>query len=220
MDSYFPVSLGFLWLVMQPLNLTSQMSFLPWKGNWLQSHLVLPAFSQDPVWTQGSWQKSSQWLHGMAPGMESGHEELPPLCSSPLWPVTPFSWSHWDWDLSYTSLFQNGAWSGAHEGSGNLCVGVQQAGMGWDLGPVGTEEGQVKQLGWESPAHSWVATYFAGEAHVSHTQKRGVQRAVLGSAQARGVFLSLRVSSSSHAVDKGLTVSQRLTGAFTRGTLG
>lgn len=177
---------------MQPLNLTSQMSFLPWKGNWLLSHLVLPAFSQGPFWTQGSWQKSSQWLHGMVPGMESGHKELPPLCSSPVWPVTLFSWSHWDWDLAYTSLFQNGAWSGAHEGSRNLCVGVQQAGVGSDLGPLSTEEGEVKQLGWESPAHSWVATYFAGwqmqGKHMCLIHRKGVPKSCAWLSPSQGCF--------------------------------
>lgn len=41
-------------------------------------------------------------------------------------------------------------------------MGVQQAGMGSDLEPAGTEEGQANELGWESPARSWAATYFAG----------------------------------------------------------
>lgn len=34
--------------------------------------------------------------------------------------------------------------------------------MSSDLGPAGTEEGQGNELGWGSPAYSWVAIYFAG----------------------------------------------------------
>lgn len=53
-----------------------------------------------------------------APGVESGQEKLTPLGSSFVWPVgpIPWSWARGDWDLSYTSLFQNRALSGALEG--------------------------------------------------------------------------------------------------------
>lgn len=41
-------------------------------------------------------------------------------------------------------------------------MGVQKAGTSSDLGAAGTEEGQADELGWESPAYSWVAIYFVG----------------------------------------------------------
>lgn len=41
-------------------------------------------------------------------------------------------------------------------------MGVQKAGTSLGLEPAGTEEGQADELGWELPAYSWVAIYFAG----------------------------------------------------------
>lgn len=56
-------------------------------------------------------------------------------------------------------------------------MGVQQAKMSSDLRPARTEEGQANEPGWESPACSCVATYFAewhveGEIRVLHTHER------------------------------------------------
>lgn len=95
--------------------------------------------------------------------MASGQEELTPLCSSHLaCCALSLVSAQRDWDFGYRSLFQNRAWSEARKGYGNPYVGGQQARMGSDLGPAGTEEGQANELGWESSAHSCVVTYFPG----------------------------------------------------------
>lgn len=138
------------------------MSFLPWKGNWLLQPTSLSDLLPGPILDTG---ESSEKLPLLArtPGMASGQEELTPLCSSPVWPAALLPWSQprGTGILVYGSLFQNRAWSGAHERYGNLCVGVQQARMSSDLRPASTEKGQANELGWESPECSCVATYFA-----------------------------------------------------------
>lgn len=58
--------------------------------------------------------------------------------------------------------FRTGLGQGLMSGMVISMLSVQQAGIGSDLGPASTEEGQTNELGWELPAYSWVATYFAG----------------------------------------------------------
>lgn len=71
---------------------------------------------------------------------------------------------------------------------------VQQAGMGSDLEPAGTEESQANELGWESPARSWAATYFAGwqmgggGQHMCLIHRKGVSEELSLAQPKPGVF--------------------------------
>lgn len=87
---HFPVSLGSPWLVMQPLKLISQVSFLPWKVNvCLQP---TQSFPLSALLGPGKLAEKPP-LVAQAPGVESGQEKLTPLGSSFVWPVGPIPWS-------------------------------------------------------------------------------------------------------------------------------
>lgn len=86
---HFPVNLGSPWLVMQPLNLISHISFLPWKVNaCLQPTQSLPLSA---LLGPGKLAEKLPLL-AEAPGVESG-QEMTPLGSSFVWPVGPIPWS-------------------------------------------------------------------------------------------------------------------------------
>lgn len=103
---HFPVNLGSPWLIMQPLNLIPQISSLPWKGNGRQSLPLSPLLGPGKL-------AEKLPLVAQAPGVGS---------DSSLFIFCLACWTHslvsaqGDWDLSYTSLFQKRALSGAREG--------------------------------------------------------------------------------------------------------
>lgn len=75
---------------MQPLNLISQISFLPCKGNGrLQPIQSLPLSA---LLDAGKLAEKLP-LVAQAPGVENGQEKLTPLCSSFVCPAGPIPWS-------------------------------------------------------------------------------------------------------------------------------
>lgn len=95
-------------------------------------------------------------LVAQAPGVESGQEKLTPLCSSLIWPVGSIPWCS-----------PGALGSGLHipVSEQGFVRGSRRVGKPlWVCRRQGRARiwGQANELGWELPAYSWVAIYFAG----------------------------------------------------------